>query len=81
MKKFLIIIAYLTFGTCNRLYGLEIDVTQGRIEPLPVAIVEFTKSINEIVSNNLGALDYSVEKSFLNQRMKFICNPLLMQIL
>ena len=89
MKKFLIIIAYLTFGTCNRLYGLEIDVTQGRIEPLPVAIVEFnhdesidekySSEINEIVSNNLrstGLFKILSEKSFLQPKNEVYLQPL-----
>ena len=89
MKKFLIIIAYLTFGTCNKLYGLEIDVTQGRIEPLPVAIVEFnhdesidekySSEINEIVSNNLrstGLFKILSEKSFLQPKNEVYLQPL-----
>ena len=41
MKNIITILFILVLGYQSKLFGLNIDVTQGRIEPLPIAIVDF----------------------------------------
>ena len=66
MKKLFILIflSLFTFNKFSLLNGVEIDVTEGKIEPLPIAITKFnyeniniedySSKIFTIISNNLG---------------------------
>ncbi len=66
MKKIFILIflSLFTFNKFSLLNGVEIDVTEGKIEPLPIAITKFnyeniniedySSKIFTIISNNLG---------------------------
>ena len=66
MKKIFILIflSLFTFNKFSLLNGVEIDVTEGKIEPLPIAITkfnyeninieEYSSKIFTIISNNLG---------------------------
>ena len=57
MNKFINKILIITFFKVSIAFGapLEVDITEGRIEPLPIAITKFNyKSIKEkILSNNI----------------------------
>ena len=69
--------------------GVEIDVTEGKIEPLPIAIVEFNQEnknednysskIQNIISNNLantGLFKILPNDSFLQSESEVFFQPL-----
>ncbi|PPR26963.1 MAG: Protein TolB [Alphaproteobacteria bacterium MarineAlpha9_Bin4] len=89
MKKILLLIFYIINIYVNPLSGLEIDVTEGKIEPLPIAVVKFNSQdateedyslkINTIISNNLrntGLFKILSEKSFLQSENEVFLQPL-----
>ena len=89
MKKIVILIIYFIFSHYSLLKGLEIDVTEGKIEPLPIALVTFnyqdtlekdySAKINTIISNNLrntGLFKILSEKSFLQSQNEVFLQPL-----
>ena len=62
MFKFVISI-YFVFYKCYLMQDLEIDINSGQVEPLPIAIADFTdrsgevsslgRSISNVITNNL----------------------------
>ena len=64
MKNVTKLIFYLFFSFTSLIYGLEIDVTKGQVEPLPMAVVsfdtanieaeEYSSKINAVIANNLN---------------------------
>ncbi|MEC8100620.1 MAG: Tol-Pal system protein TolB, partial [Pseudomonadota bacterium] len=89
MKNIITILFILVLGYQSKLFGLNIDVTQGRIEPLPIAIVDFnydydneqifSTQINALVSKNLGntgLFKILPETAFLQEKSEVFLQPL-----
>lgn len=88
MKKLTIFIFYLFFSSTSLLYCLEIDVTKGQVEPLPLAVVsfdttnieeeEYSSKINVVIANNLkntGLFKILSDKSFLQSKDEVFLQP------
>ena len=91
MKKIFILIflSLFTFNKFSLLNGVEIDVTEGKIEPLPIAITKFnyeniniedySSKIFTIISNNLGntgLFKILSNQSFLQSESEVFFQPL-----
>ena len=91
MNKFIKKILIITFFKISIAFGapLEVDITEGRIEPLPIAITKFNyKSIKEkILSNNIfqvmsndltnsGLFKLISNKAFLQSEEEVFSQPL-----
>ena len=87
MTKIFILIFKFLFISSSLLYAIEVNITKGQIEPIPLAIVQFnnqnpkefeySSKINNVISNNLkntSLFKILPEESFYNQKMKFFCN-------
>ena len=88
MKKVTIFIVYIFFSFMPSLYSLEINVTNGQVEPLPLAVVsfdaeniedeEYSSKINDVISNNLkntGLFKILSEKSYLQSKNEVFLQP------
>ena len=88
MKNFTKLVFYLFFSFTSLIYGLEIDVTKGQVEPLPMAVVsfntenieaeEYSSKINAVIANNLnntGLFKILSEKSFLQSKNEVFLQP------
>ena len=87
-KNFIFTFFFLfIFNKLSILLGVEIDVTEGKIEPLPIAIVEFnhenknedaySSKIQNIISNNLantGLFKILPDDSFLQAESEVFFN-------
>lgn len=88
MKNVTKLIFYLFFSFTSLINGLEIDVTKGQVEPLPMAVVsfdtanieaeEYSSKINAVIANNLnntGLFKILSEKSFLQSKNEVFLQP------
>ncbi len=89
MKKIFILTTYLIVIFKSSSFALEIDVTEGVIEPLPIALVKFDcttqeetnyrDKINSVILNNLkntGLFKLLSDKSFLQSENEVFLQPL-----
>ena len=90
MKKATILIFsfILIFSSSSLLKGVEINVTEGKIEPLPLAVTKFnylnkneesySTQITNIISNNLentGLFKVLSSESYLQSEKEVFFNP------
>ena len=91
MKKILVLILYIIIllNNYSLLNAVEIDITEGKIEPLPIAVTKFNYEKNneedysikivKIISNNLnntGHFKLLSSESFLQSENEVFFQPL-----
>ena len=87
MTKIFILIFKFLFISSSLLYAIEVSITKGQIEPLPIAIVQFnnqnpeefqySSKINDIISSNLkntSLFKILPGESFLQSKNEVFCN-------
>ena len=79
MKKQFSLILFIVFFSSNVFAALEVTISQGKVEPTPIAITDFFgssdkaakggKILREIISNNLtnSGLFYTVDEDLYIQ--------------
>ena len=89
MTRIYIIIFKLLFISSSLLYAIEVNITKGQIEPLPIAIVQFnnqnpeefqySSKINDVISSNLkntSLFKILPEESFLQSKNEVFLQPI-----
>ena len=88
MTKIFILIFKFLFISSSLLYAIEVNITKGQIEPLPIAIVQFnnqnpeefeySSKINDVISSNLkntSLFKILPEESFLQSKNEVFLQP------